>query len=70
VVTLESLGAPVIGELQRLALGDGRELVQFPVGTKQGMGEYTLGVLAIIGRKGASFACSISRKRQLTCRGA
>jgi hypothetical protein len=49
---MESLSAPVIGELQRLALGDGRELVQFPVGTRQGMDEYTLGLLGILGREG------------------
>ncbi|HXK19880.1 MAG TPA: hypothetical protein VNG33_18850, partial [Polyangiaceae bacterium] len=51
---MESLSAPVIGELQRLPLGDGRELVQFPVGTKEGLDEYTLGVLAILAREGRS----------------
>jgi hypothetical protein len=49
---MESLSPPVIGALQRLPLGDGRELVQFPVGTKQGLDEYTVGVLAILGREG------------------
>jgi hypothetical protein len=49
---MESLSPPVIGELQRLPLGDGRELVQFPVGTKEGLAEYTLGVLALLEREG------------------
>src|SRR3954471_17515576 len=49
---LESLSPPTIGELQRLDLGDGRELVQFPVGTQEGLDVYTVGVLAILGREG------------------
>jgi hypothetical protein len=49
---LESLSPPVIGQVQRLPQGDGRELVQFPVGTKEGLDEYTVGVLAVMGREG------------------
>ena len=45
---IATLEPPRVGAVERLRLEQGRELVQFPVGTQAGMVGYTVGVVALL----------------------
>lgn len=48
---LPSHTPPVVGRVERVPLDAGRELVQFPVGTRPGLVEYAVGLCALLARE-------------------